>query len=442
MPEAAGALLAIGAAVVSNFGVQLQKSTHNKNVALPEHQRRNYLCLPHWWAGMAGVVLGSVGDFLALGLADQALVTSVGGGSTLLCNLIVSHFIQKEELKKQDLVGVSMIIIAAVAIASVSPASGTYTLEQMEMLAQNPYFVAYLVVTLCTIGALLASIASTSFYKWRSKITDALLRPLVRRMDEAEKDQESLIKYVIELSDRLAVVETDKDRLNHAQPREESEVAVHIRKKGESVNWSIGPSEPERIGRIQNLLISQPHRRKYAKWHDAFVFAAISGTIGSLSVLLAGMVSHTLVLAFQFWFSNGRNGKNQLNDAAPWVMVIGMILTIVLQTKYLNEALALADVNIVFPVFQTFWIGFGVLGGMVFYQLREKMKVLQWIFYVTGGCIGLAGCALLVMHGKQTWIKKHRDTNDRVASHAGNSPERNDVSVQSTPLLEENYLEE
>ena len=88
--------MSIIASVISIFGVNVQKYAHGKNTEKGEHN--NYLCMPVWWMGMACVILGATGDFVALGLGGQALVTAVGGATTLSANILFAKFWHKEQV--------------------------------------------------------------------------------------------------------------------------------------------------------------------------------------------------------------------------------------------------------------------------------------------------------------------------------------------------------
>ena len=60
---------------------------------------RNYCANPFvplkWWLGLSGVIVGAIGDFVALGFASQSLVSALGGGTTLICNVVVAHLWNK-----------------------------------------------------------------------------------------------------------------------------------------------------------------------------------------------------------------------------------------------------------------------------------------------------------------------------------------------------------
>lgn len=87
--------------------------------------------LPLWWAGMGGVVAGSIGDFIAVGMASQSLAVASGGATVLVCNCVVARFWHKENISIKALVGVFLIIFGAVLFSVYSPASKDYTLDEL-----------------------------------------------------------------------------------------------------------------------------------------------------------------------------------------------------------------------------------------------------------------------------------------------------------------------
>ena len=113
--------------------------------------------------------------------------------------------------------------------------------------------------------------------------------------------------------------------------------------------------------------------------------------MGACSVLLAGCTAKTLVMAF--------DGNNQFDQFAPYAFIGGMVLTIVGQQGLLNAALELGPIMTVFPMFQAFFIGFGVIGGIVFYEtgLDEVERAIHFVAAV----VMLVGCGCLMKHGKE-----------------------------------------
>lgn len=66
-----GAVIAFLAAILSITGTNTQKRSHLIDEKLPKHERKSYLQRPLWWIGFLSVVGASIGDFAALGIADQ-----------------------------------------------------------------------------------------------------------------------------------------------------------------------------------------------------------------------------------------------------------------------------------------------------------------------------------------------------------------------------------
>ena len=97
-PDAVGSVISIISSIISNVGVNAQKRVHVKNEKKPLAERTPYFRKASWWVGLSLVVLGAIGDFIALGIASQALVTALGGGTTLAVNIAIAKFWLDEEL--------------------------------------------------------------------------------------------------------------------------------------------------------------------------------------------------------------------------------------------------------------------------------------------------------------------------------------------------------
>ena len=81
-----GVFLSIVASILSNLGVNLQKlSMMRECKEKAAKEKRAYFSQPLWQIGLATLIIGSIGDFVALGFAPQSLMTPVGG-FTLVCN--------------------------------------------------------------------------------------------------------------------------------------------------------------------------------------------------------------------------------------------------------------------------------------------------------------------------------------------------------------------
>ncbi|ETW06398.1 hypothetical protein, variant 1 [Aphanomyces invadans] len=125
------------------------------------------------------------------------------------------------------------------------------------------------------------------------------------------------------------------------------------------------------FGEIRSIARRSRLTHEYLHRRLPYLYATASGIFGSFSVLLAKCTSMLLLLTFQ--------GDNQFVYPITYVFVGGMIATLVLQTDLLNRAIMSGDTLSVFPVFQCFWIGSSVVGGVVFYQKFDSFTLFEWI---------------------------------------------------------------
>jgi hypothetical protein len=112
-----------------------------------------------------------------------------------------------------------------------------------------------------------------------------------------------------------------------------------------------------------------------------FGYCFIAGVTGAQSVMFAKGVSLGL-----------RDGVgNFLSRGGSYGLLAGLGITIFLQIKWLNEGLMLFDAIYVVPVFQSFWISFAVLSGMIVYKETEAMSWLELAMFSLGILIMLSG---------------------------------------------------
>eukprot|EP00937_MAST-01D_sp_MAST-1D-sp2_P006586 g6586.t1 len=462
--DIAGSCLSIVSSIISNFGVNLQKLVHDGIMARPVAERVTYTSVPAWWLGLGGVVFGAIGDFIALGLTSQALATALGGSTTLWANVIIARVWLKEKVHKNDLIGVAFIVVGSVGIAVMTPAEKTYTLDDLLDFANRRGFKVYLVVLCLTIALGLSSVASSSFYRARESMLLAVNRPLVRqitrmqqyehelmtRLEACEEELTDLRLKTSNKSQRAAVLQDRRDMLRRnsravlmqsgrkfipsdsddeegdSVGRLSSSLSISLNLGGGGVPAAKGGSER---GRRMSLTSEAALARKAEsdalvpsaepsdgaagakagtgedegeeRWIDAYKYASTAGAIGACSVILAGCTSKTLVAAFE--------GNNYWDQFAPYGFIGGMVLTITGQQGLLNAAMQHGPLMCVFPVFQAFFIGFGVVGGIVFYQV--PLSTAAWVVHILAFAMLLVGCHFLMKHGKRHFEETHgRDT--------------------------------
>jgi len=88
----------------------------------------------------------------------------------------------------------------------------------------------------------------------------------------------------------------------------------------------------------------------------------------------------------------------------PWffAFLIGLIVTLVLQTHFQNRAMQMGENMAIFPVFQAFWITFGVVSGLYFYNTDKDWGESFW--KASGIAPMILGIAFLFQHPKREKI--------------------------------------
>lgn len=412
-----GGAIAVAAAFASIFGVNLQKYSHDREelraVQRPYHLR------PLWWVGMVCVVGASLGDFLALGFAPQTLVASLGGGSTILGNCLMSRFWLKQALYITDIVGVALVTLGVVTLAAASVSEdGHYKMDQIYALMEAAPFILYCMVTTAFVMTLYLRVrrskapalrvaASTTTSSATATTTptpsetvathpeSVRLEPLPKKPNHDDKDDEpsssssSSSKPVRSLSTTtraLAMspfpspvygetISLSPTRLagEEDDPSDESDACEPV-KKARKLEGEIE----------KHTLIIDPKLPLY--------WAAISGTIGAQSMLLAKCVAEMI--------SSTLSGENQFVFFGTYVIIGAMVATLLTQTHTLNLATMSGDTMSAYPVFQAFWISMSNISGIVFFQQSSEFTSTQWMLFPTAIVLVVVGMWLIAKHEK------------------------------------------
>ena len=383
-----GAVVAVVAAIISNIGTNLQKKSHTANQAKPRDQQLPATQRLDWWLGFGGVLFGAVADFVALGVADQTIVSALGGGTVLVANVLVAKYWNGEVLFDKDITGVICVVIGSIIFSLTATEAKGYTLEQLEYRLTRPGFVWYTAITCGTMLYLLATIATSPLHKFMTR--------LCRRLGEGAGGGGA--------GDEAGSAGDAGGE--EAQPILES--AQRKRKTGAGYALQRRPS------------------RFDDRWFDQYIYAGCSGVVGSISVLMGGCVAKLVVVTLQ-----GNQFQSQFRAADPWPFFFmgSMVITLCLQTYLLNCAMIIGDSMTVFPFFQVFWIVFSVSGGIVFYQ--QGALNLTGLFFM---CLGVS---FLVQHGKikqfrTRAVDRKQAEAERRASVAGGGAGGNALSVNDT----------
>ncbi|RHZ10965.1 hypothetical protein DYB26_012639, partial [Aphanomyces astaci] len=158
------------------------------------------------------------------------------------------------------------------------------------------------------------------------------------------------------------------------------------------------------------ILVSQKHSLVIDK-HLPLYWAAISGTLGAQSVLLAKCVMELINMSFI--------GENQF-------IYPGYVENSA-QTHALNKATMCGDTMSAYPVFQAFWIGMSNISGIVYFQQAHNFNATQWIMFPTALVLVMVGILLIAKHEKMGNPVKYSVAMPLQLS----SPRQHDIVAQS-----------
>ncbi|KAG7378221.1 hypothetical protein PHYPSEUDO_010398 [Phytophthora pseudosyringae] len=385
--EAFGAGLAVVASVISNLGVNIQKYSHLSEAALPARERRPYIHRPVWWVGFALVALGSLGDFAAFGFATQSLVAALGGGATLVANVVTAQCLNGERLYKTDISGVLFVIMGVVMIACIAEPNVEYPLPELELRFVRTPFVVYItcvgvfsVGMLATIKGSVANRLKNQVY-WSNKRQKKLMKV---RSDEFELRVQRLEQRLLDMEVKLLQVTTSPASLPTGLVNPPA-MSRELRELIDSTNADDAEADEEAVARASRV---------------PFYYAICSGIVGAMTVLLAKCSAIMIALTLK--------GENQFKYGLTYIFLGGMFVCILVQTHFLNMATALGDIMTVFPIFQACWITFSVVGGAIFYQNDDDpFPTTDKVFYPLALLSIAVGVGLLVQHNS-SWAAESK----------------------------------
>uniref|UniRef100_M4B5C2 Magnesium transporter n=1 Tax=Hyaloperonospora arabidopsidis (strain Emoy2) TaxID=559515 RepID=M4B5C2_HYAAE len=378
--EAFGAGLAVVASIVSNLGVNIQKYSHLSEAFRPTAARRPYIRCPVWWLGLALVVLGSLGDFAAFGFATQSLVAALGGGATLVANVVTAQCLNGERLDKTDVGGVLFVIVGVVIIACIAEPNVEYPLPELELRFVRTPFVVYITcVGVCAVSMLATikgSVANRlkNQVNWSNKRQKKLLKQFDLRVQRLEQ-------RLLDIEVKLLQVSTSASVLPVG--------LVNPPAMSTELRELIDSTSAEDVDVNGKAAVGKSTSRV------PYYYAVCSGIVGAMTVLLAKCSAITIALTLK--------GDNQFKYGLTYIFLGGMFVCILVQTHFLNMATASGDIMTVFPIFQACWITFSVVGGAVFYQNdNEPISTTDKVFYPVALLAIALGVGLLVQRSSSS----------------------------------------
>jgi len=132
------------------------------------------------------------------------------------------------------------------------------------------------------------------------------------------------------------------------------------------------------------------HIPVYLHVYHAFAYAYMGGILGSCSVLFGKTVAEMLKGIFREQSDWSAWGTYQF-----YMFLIAMLITLLFQMKFLNAGLKYHDTLIVVPIYQTWWILGGIIGGGTYFKEFASMEGLNIVLFVVGVLITLLGVYIL-----------------------------------------------
>ncbi|TMW55747.1 hypothetical protein Poli38472_010629 [Pythium oligandrum] len=150
-----GFTIAVVFSFLASVGINLQKKALKQNELTAHEQNKEPLPayrLPLWVLGFVMILLGSILDFVAFGLAPQSLLAPLAA-LTLVWNMMLAPCFNKEKLSKKDIFATLVIFAGAtVAVVFASHTSPSYNLSMLMELYTDPLTCAYFGVVVCCVG--------------------------------------------------------------------------------------------------------------------------------------------------------------------------------------------------------------------------------------------------------------------------------------------------
>ncbi|KAJ0406689.1 hypothetical protein ATCC90586_008106 [Pythium insidiosum] len=150
----AGFTISLVFSILNSIGINLQKLSMSRNEAA--EVKRGTFHQPLWVLGFGLVVLGSLLDFVAFGMAPQTLLAPLAALS-LVWNMFIAPIFHKETVTRENIIA-TVIIFVGVTLTVIFAGHSTpeYELDDLIRLYKQPAMYAYMVlITLFLTGLLM-----------------------------------------------------------------------------------------------------------------------------------------------------------------------------------------------------------------------------------------------------------------------------------------------
>jgi len=335
--------------LIGTLGSQAQKTTLKNNPG------RNYLCLPLWYIGVVMMGLKGIFDGLCLASAPLAMCSGVSGGAGIIINVAMSYALQGEVLLQRGYAGCVLVIlgIIAVGLASLGEADYCFSVDKVEdRLTQAPV----LIFLFCEIIFFSLHVAMMPDGCYSPAIDVSLEE---RNVGDNTTDRgPDCMDHEMEGSGRSIV-----------QPQ-------HKQDNGES----------EAMGTVFDSLI-----RHCKQFFTDVSYVGITGILAAQGFLCWKVALELLQMTIS-------EANNQMSTARFWLSIIGgaFFTTVDLHTYAL--AVRKDDIVVVFPIYNSYAIGFTMLQGIFLLGETEGMNFSSSVLLMIAP-LSFAVGTMLTSHG-------------------------------------------
>lgn len=397
--------LGLLASFIQSLGLTVQRKSHLIAARQPPHSRPPEWRQPLWLVGFFIFIIANIGGTIfQIGALPIVMLAPLGAVS-LLYNALLAKFLLADALGSKMVGGTALILLGAVLIGYFGAIQEPpHTLDELLSLFGRPPFVALGTILFMAIFSVLivAHLAewqqktppqekktSGKSGKQRnrksaySKLTRRWSAPSLAPLDEVSETTSGVATPVLAVRDQIGQQQGQYYVTVAARP------SVPQRRSYGAVEDR--DASPPRRHRKSRLSLSPPRPDNgRSKLLLAVAFAAISGTLSGLCLLLAKSGVELLVQTFGL-------GRNQFNRFGSWALVFIMLFAAVAQLCYLNKALRLADPTLVCPLAFCFYNTSSIALGLIYFDQLSAITTPSLLCIVTGIVILLVGVFIVSM---------------------------------------------
>jgi len=362
-----GVIMSLSASFGTVLGMTLQKIGHQKNLALPIHERKSCWRNPYTWGGLVLMTLIPAPlDVGALAFAKYSVLAPFSG-FTLVLNAIVSPVCLGETVEMVDYLGSALICLGTfVTTVYGSHHSRVYTVKRLNSIYGSAKCIIYV-----TIMILFASFVGCAL---RRVFLDPELKKLAlpQKNKKEKKKKNTTTKRRRPSGSKVVITNNDAD---------ESFEDQHL----------LSGNEIDRINNNNNnsiltCCVPRSIATKFAK--DALVWLAfLNGLFGSTQQVLVKSVIEL--------FKVTADGRNQMRYALPYLLGFFALLFGAVQFRILNYGLEKFNQIKYVPMYSANIILTGVLSAWFLLDDAEDLDWNQILFFIGGGGITVIGILLL-----------------------------------------------